>query len=243
MNPKLKEGDRVIMMKMEGPVGNIIMGRTVGKVLKPGNDVFGETLYWTEFYLENGDTDTMNICSDSDIWLLEEDVKNKRTRRSESVVFTKKQLIESGNYKSQIETAKNNKQIIKNYQVGKLRKYLSAIRETGIVNMREAGFFLICGKERLEHFVKYLNVNDKQSLEYAIEHAEEVRNIMILGAMRMIEDSEKEVTPKSVQSRMNQDIGKIMELYSIFTVIQVSDKDKKEDENDYDDNEDEEYDS
>jgi hypothetical protein len=243
MNPKLKEGDRVIMMKMAGSVGNIIMGRTVGKVLKPGNDVFGETLYWTEFYLENGDTDTMNICSDSDIWLLEEDVKNKRTRRSESVVFTKKQLIESGNYKTQIETAKNNKQIIKNYQVGKLRKYLSAIRETGIVNMQESGFFLICGKERLEHFTKYSNVNSKKALEYALEHAEEVRNIMILGAMRMIEDEGKEVTPNSVESRMNRDVNKIKNLYMSFPIIQLFDKDDEEDENDYDDNEDEEYDS
>lgn len=239
MNPELNKGDRVVLIKMSDPYTPVPPG-TGGEVLS-SSVVFGDVMYYVNW--DNGQR--LNLISDEDIWMLEEDFKNKRKRRSESVVFTKKQLIESGNYKTQIETAKNNKQIIKNYQVGKLRKYLSAIRETGIVNMHEAGFFLICGKERLEHFVKYLNVNDKQSLEYAIEHAEEVRNIMILGAMRMIEDSEKEVTPKSVQSRMNQDVGKIMELYSIFTVIQVSDKDKKEDENDYDDNEDEdeEYDS
>lgn len=242
MNPELNKGDRVVLIKMSDPYTPVPPG-TGGEVLS-SSVVFGDVMYYVNW--DNGQR--LNLISDEDIWMLEEDFKNKRKRRSESVVFTKKQLIESGNYKTQIETAKNNKQIIKNYQVGKLRKYLSAIRETGIVNMLESGFFLICGKERLEHFTKYSNVNSKKALEYALEHAEEVRNIMILGAMRMIEDEGKEVTPKSVESRMNRDVNKIKNLYMSFPIIRLFDKnDEEEDdeeENDYyDDNEDEEYDS
>jgi len=232
MNPDLKKDDRVILIKMSDPYSPV--PPMTGGVVMSSSKVFGDILYYVNW--DNGQK--LNLISDEDIWMLEDDFKNKRKRRSESVVFTKKQLIESGGYKTQIETAKNNKQIIKNYQVGKLRKFLSAIRATGIVNMGQAGYFLTCGKELLEHFIKYKNIGNKNAVKYALDNAEEVRTLMIGGAIKMVEDDGKEITTDSVQRRMNRDTQKIMMLYMSFPITNDFDN---SDEN-YDDEEEEEED-
>ena len=140
-----------------------------------------------------------------------------------------------------------NRQILKNYNWKILKKFLTAIKSTGIVNMFESGNFLSCGKERLEHFIKYKDITNKNALKYAIEHAEEVRTVMISGAMKMLDDEDKEVTPQSVERRMRRDTTTIMEIYMMFPMSREFDKtdNDDEDEEDYNENgyedEDEDY--
>ena len=228
MNPELKKGDRVVLIRMSDPYTPVPPG-TGGEVIS-SSVVFGDELYYVNW--DNGQK--LNLISGEDIWMLEDDFKNKRKRRSESVVFTKKQLIESGGPKQQIDAAFSNREIIKNYKVSKLKEFLSAIRATGIINMLQAGPFLTSGSKFLKHFVEYLNVSNKKALKYAIDNADEVRTIMIAGAMKMVENSGDEVTPQTVQRRMNRDISKIMEIYMSF---QISDSfDKSEDDYEEDDN-------
>ena len=227
MNPELKKGDRVVLIRMSDPYTPVPPG-TGGEVIS-SSVVFGDELYYVNW--DNGQK--LNLISGEDIWMLEDDFKNKRKRRSESVVFTKKQLIESG----QIDAAFRNREIIKNYKVSKLKEFLSAIRATGIINMHQAGSFLTSGSKFLKHFVEYLNVSNKKALKYAIDNADEVRTIMIAGAMKMVENSGDEVTPQTVQRRMNRDISKIMEIYMSFPITNSFDKgeDDYEEDDEYED--------
>jgi hypothetical protein len=112
--------------------------------------------------------------------------------------------------------------------------------------MFEAGYFLTCGKERLEHFITYKNISNKKALKYALEHADEVRNVMISGAMSMLDDEGKEITPQSVERRMRRDTSTLMEIYMTFPISKefdktVDDEDEDYNEDGYEDEEEEDY--
>ena len=227
MNPELQKGDRVVVLKMSDPYSAVPPG-TAGTVLSSSN-VFGDDLYYVDW--DNGSR--LNLISGEDIWLYEDDFNNRRKRRTESVK-PKKKLTESQKALSDFVLQKQNRQILKNYNWRILRLFLTAIRATGIVNMLESGYFLSCGKERLEHFIKYKNISNKNALKYAIEHADEVRTVMISGAMTMLEDDDKEITPQSVDRRMRRDTTTIMEIYMMFPITREFDKTAyDDDEEDY----------
>jgi hypothetical protein len=240
MNPELQKGDRVVVLKMSDPYSAVPPG-TAGTVLSSSN-VFGDDLYYVDW--DNGSR--LNLISGEDIWLYEEDFNNRRKRRTESVK-PKKKLTES--QKSMSDFVLKNRQILKNYDWKKIKLFLTAIRATSIVNMLESGYFLSCGKERLEHFITYKNISNKKALKYALEHADEVRNVMISGAMSMLEDEDKEITPQSVERRMRRDTSTLMQIYMSFPMSKefdstLDDEDEDEDyyEDGYEDEEDEDDD-
>ena len=217
MNSELKIGDRIVLIKMTDPYSPV-PPMTGGEVMSSSR-VFGDDLYYVKW--DNGQR--LNLISGEDIWMLEDDFKRKRK--------PKKNITESN--PNMVNTAIKHKQLIKNYRFNIILKFLAAIRATGIVNMLQSSFFLTCGSERLEHFVKYLKVRNKKALKYAIENADEIRTLMIGGAMKMVEEKGKEITPNSVQRQMDLDANKIMELYMTFPIT---------DEFDFNDESDDEYD-
>jgi hypothetical protein len=231
MNPELKKDDRVILIKMSDPYSPV--PPMTGGVVISSSKVFGDILYYVNW--DNGQK--LNLISGEDIWMLEDDFKRKRK--------PKKDITES----HMVDTVMKNKQLIKNYRFKTILKYLAAIRATGIVNMLQASFFLTCGRERLEDFVKYLKVSNKKSLKYAIENADEIRTLMIGGAMKMVEEKGKEVTLQSVQRQMEFDANRLMELYMTLPRTDEFDfDDELDDEEDYydedyeeDDEEDDDY--
>lgn len=225
MNPELQKGDRVVVLKMSDPYSAVPPG-TAGTVLSSSN-VFGDDLYYVDW--DNGSR--LNLISGEDIWLYEDDFNNRRKRRTESVK-PKKKLTES--QKSMSDFVLQNRQILKNYNWKILKKFLTAIRATGVVNMLESGYFLSCGKERLEHFIAYKNISNKNALKYAIEHAEEVRTVMISGAIKMLEDDDKEITSQSVERRMNRDTSTLMQIYMMFPMSKEFDKTANDDDEDED---------
>ena len=218
MNPELKKGDRVILIKMSDPYSPV--PPMTGGVVMSSSRVFGDELYYVNW--DNGQR--LNLISGEDIWMLEEDFQRKRT--------PKKKLTES--QKSLPDFVLQNRQILKNYHWKIVKLFLTAIRATGVVNMFESGYFLSCGKERLEHFIKYKNISNKNALKYAIEHAEEVRTVMISGAIKMLEDGNKEITPQSVERRMNRDTSTLMQIYMMFPMSKEFDKTTNDDDEDED---------
>ncbi len=228
MNPELKKDDRVILIKMSDPYSPV--PPMTGGVVMSSSKVFGDILYYVNW--DNGQK--LNLISGEDIWMLEEDFNRKRNKKNESIVLTKKQIVKEGG-EQQIDTAFKNRQIIKNYSFKKLLKFLASIRATGIINMFQAGYFLTCGKELLEHFIKYKDIRNKNAVKYALDNAEEIRTLMIGGAIKMVENDGQEVTPESVQRRMKRDTQKIMELYMSFPITNEFDNSDE----DYDDEEEE----
>ena len=226
MNPELKKGDRVVLIKMSDPYSPV--PPMTGGLVMSASEVFGDTLYYIKW--DNGQR--LNLISGEDIWLLEDDFNRKRKK-------TKIDVTES---RQMINAYSKNKPIVKNYKFTKIFKFLAAIRATGIVNMLQSSYFLTCGEERLEHFVKYVNVNNKKALRYAIENAEEVRTLMIGGAIKMLEDKNKEITPSSVERQIRIDSNKLIELFASFPITNEFQFDDDYDEDGYEDDEEEDED-
>lgn len=249
--PDLKKGDRIVLIRMSDPISPV-PPKSRGTVLKDGTSFLDEQIYsirWDKAgslnILSNIDTlkdldrkiersndeseiedykqTIKNIESDHDVWMFEDDFDNLKN---------KVKSINEGS-KNIVNILKKNKDKFKNYDVSKLIKYLTAVRDASFINMLQSSFFLICGKERAEHETRYSNKSNKKAYQYVLDNADEVRDIMIRGAMKTLEDSDKEISPESVERLMRRDAQQFLLLYMTLPI-------KNQDYPEYDDIEDEE---
>ena len=249
--PDLKKGDRIVLIRMSDPISPV-PPKSRGTVLKDGTSFLDEQIYsirWDKAGSLNilSNIDTLkdldrkiersnddseiekykqiikNIESDHDVWMFEEDFDNLKN---------KVKSITEGS-KNVVNILKKSKDKFKNYEVSKLIKYLTAVRDASFINMLQSSFFLICGKERAEHETRYSNKSNKKAYQYVLDNADEVRDIMIRGAMKTLEDSDKEISPESVERLMRRDAQQFLLLYMTLPI-------KNQDYPEYDDIEDEE---
>jgi hypothetical protein len=249
--PDLKKGDRIVLIRMSDPISPV-PPKSRGTVLKDGTSFLDETIYsvrWDksgslnilsnidtlkdldrkiersndESEIENYKQTIKNIESDHDVWMFEEDFDNLKN---------KVKSITEGS-KAVVNILKKSKDKFKNYEVSKLIKYLTAVRDASFINMLQASYFLICGKERTEHETKYSNKSNKKAYQYVLDNAGEVRDIMIRGAMKTLEETNKEISPESVERLMRRDAQQILSLYMTLPI-------KSQDYPEYDDIEDDE---
>lgn len=249
--PDLKKGDRIVLIRMSDPISPI-SPKSRGTVLKDGINFVDETIYsirWDksgslnilsnidglkkldrkiersndESDIENYKNEIKKIESDHDVWMFEEDFDNLKN---------KVKSITEGS-KHVVDILKKSKDKFKNYEVSKLIKYLTAVRDASFINMLQASYFLICGKERTEHETKYSNKSNKKAYQYVLDNAGEVRDIMIRGAMKTLEETNKEITPDSVERLMRRDAQQFLLLYMTLPI-------KQQDYPEYDDIEDDE---
>jgi len=188
------------------------------------NDVINELI-------SNFKTEIKKIESDHDVWMFEEDFDNLKNKV--------KSITESS--KNVVDILKKSKDKFKNYEVSKLIKYLTAVRDASFINMREASFFLICGKERTEDETKYTNKTNKKAYQYVLDNAGEVRDIMIRGAMKSLEETNKEITPESVERLMRRDAQQFLLLYMTLPIKQQDYLEYDYIKDDEDDKDDEDY--
>lgn len=249
--PDLKKGDRIVLIRMSDPISPV-PPKSRGTVLKDGTSFLDEQIYsirWDKAGSLNilSNIDTLkdldrkiersnddseiekykqiikNIESDHDVWMFEEDFDNLKN---------KVKSITEGS-KNVVNILKKSKDKFKNYEVSKLIKYLTAVRDASFINMLQSSFFLICGKERAEHETRYSNKSNKKAYQYVLDNADEVRDIMIRGAMKTLEDSDKEISPESVERLMRRDAQQFLLLYMTLPI-------KNQDYPEYDDIEGEE---
>jgi len=260
--PDLKKGDRIVLIRMSDPISPV-PPKSRGTVLKDGTSFLDEQIYsirWDKSGSLNilSNIDTLkdldrkiersndeseiekykqiikNIESDHDVWMFEEDFDNLKN---------KVKSINEGS-KNVVNILKKSKDKFKNYEVSKLIKYLTAVRDASFINMLQSSFFLICGKERTEHETRYSNKSNKKAYQYVLDNADEVRDIMIRGAMKTLEDSNKEITPNSVESLMRRDAQQFLLLYMTLPIKpqDYPEYDDYEDDDDYEDGYDDEDD-
>jgi hypothetical protein len=251
--PDLKKGDRIVLIRMSDPISPV-PPKSRGTVLKDGVNFVDETIYsirWDKSGslgivsnidtlkdldrkiersndksdIENYKNEIKKIESDHDVWMFEEDFDNLKN---------KVKSITEGSSKSVVDILKKSKDKFKNYEVSKLVKYLTAVRDASFINMLQASYFLICGEERAEHETRYSNKSNKKAYQYVLDNAGEVRDIMIRGAMKSLEETNKEITPESVERLMRRDAQQFLLLYMTLPI-------KQQDYPEYDDIEDDDY--
>ena len=184
LNPELNVGDRVVIMDMSGESGiKPGMGGDVRRITK----VFGVTQYEIKW----DDGSSLQILSDVDKWMKEEDwerLKNRRKKVDESI---------------DPDFARKNKNLVKDFEMAKMHKFYEALRKSSVVNMITGGAtsYFWMGKDRIahQHFYDEMSDDRAESFEKVLDSADEIKNILISGALKTLERDEKEVTLDSVK--------------------------------------------
>jgi len=199
-NPKLKKGDRVILINMPGE--NLDIGDK-GKVIEIGkqpsfNSEF-DYLYKMEWYDDDGKMiSDWPLLPQSDTWMLDPEFSQKNLQEAR---FT-----DLDDLISHVEWAR----LFKKSNLKYIVEYLELIRQLGVVNMFQSGQFLGQTKEYLtKYFELYrmqrdLDENHEELIEKILEMSEMVRNIMISAAITDLEQKNKEITPQSATNRVNK---------------------------------------
>jgi hypothetical protein len=182
LNPELNVGDRVVIMDMSGESGiKPGMGGDVRRITK----VFGVTQYEIKW----DDGSSLQILSDVDKWMKEEDwerLKNRRKKVDESI---------------DPDFARKNKNLVQDFEMAKMHKFYEALRKSSVVNMWASPSYFWTGKDRIAHEHYYTDMGDEQAeaFEQVLDSADEIKDILIRGALKTLEREGKEVTLDAVK--------------------------------------------
>jgi len=199
-NPKLKEGDRIVLIYMPGE--DVDTG-TKGKVKKIGQQPsFGsefDYMYDVEWYDDDEKViSTLSLLPQTDTWML--DREYSQNDLNEGRVIDLDELIKRHEWS----------RLFKKSDLKYIMEYLEIIRRLGVVNMFQSGQFLSQTKEYLtKYFDLYrmqqdLDNKDEEFIEKILEMSENVRNIMISAAVTDLEQKNKEITGSSATHRVNR---------------------------------------
>jgi hypothetical protein len=199
-NPKLKEGDRIVLIYMPGE--DVDTG-TKGKVKRIGQQPsFGsefDYMYDVEWYDDDEKViSTLSLLPQSDTWML--DREYSQNDLNEGRIIDLDELIKRHEWS----------RLFKKSDLKYVMEYLNAIKQLGVVNMFESGQFL--GKTE-DYLTTYFNLyrkqqdlddKDEELIKKILEMSEMVRNIMISAAVTDLEQKNKEITGSSATHRVNR---------------------------------------
>lgn len=181
LNPKLKPGDRIRLLYMEG---ESLTPNTWGTV-KSAYTVFGSTDYSVVW--DDGDKDNvgeilsqLNLMSDTDAW----DFGGKPKNIKESADNDMSTFIRNSNILKYFKINGKN-------TMSEVISYLKLIQKSGIVNMLGSSPLLYSGSQWIErHYGDIANKND-DAFEEVVERADEIRNLMITVTLELVTDKYK----------------------------------------------------
>jgi len=202
-NPKLKEGDRIVLIYMPGE--DVDTG-TKGKVKRIGQQPsFGsefDYMYDVEWYDDDEKViSTLSLLPQTDTWMLDREYsQNDQNDLNEGRIIDLDELIKRHEWS----------RLFKKSDLKSIMEYLNAIKQLGVVNMFESGQFL--GKTE-DYLTTYFNLyrkqqdlddKDEELIKKILEMSEMVRNIMISAAVTDLEQKNKEITGSSATHRVNR---------------------------------------
>ena len=208
-NPKLKKGDRIVLIYMPGE--DIDTG-TKGKVIKigqqPSSNSEFDYLYEMEWYDDEGEViDSLSLLPQSDTWMLDPEFSQKNLQEARFTDLD--DLIKHHEWST----------LFKKADLQYVLDFLMAIRDLGVVNMLQSGQFLGETKEYLTAYFdlyqmgRNIDKDDKELIKKIIDMGEKVRNIMILASMTDLERQKIKLTSELVTKRLNRLTKEILQWY------------------------------
>lgn len=183
----LSVGSKIKLIKMSEPViGKSPKAGDVGEVKLIKDDPMIEDAKVVDVAWENGSE--LSLLSDEDEW---EVVSNNNTQIEEQI----------GDEDTRFETLYNMKDFLKYADKTLIKQYLDLVRESGIVNMFQAGFFLIYGSKYLDTYMKLKEMESNYSgknKEGILEMADKVRDNLIRTGMQILDSKNKEISTDSI---------------------------------------------
>jgi len=204
INPDLEVGDRVVCINMHGEASSVSYkdrGTVTGIGEGPGFIQY--RVDWDNgsglaLLKEKGDEEQQ-----LDKWMLEDDfesVMSKRKKVNESNTELTKKIV-------------SNADVFKNFDTKFLFGYLEKVRESGVTNMYGASPYLYIGSERVAHEHKYDENKDETAFDELVEMADEARQKMIQGAVKMVEKQGKEVEVGNVSRIISKYASKVLDMW------------------------------
>jgi len=192
LNPELSKGDRIICISMDDEYDAIPTG--IPGTVTSVSVVFGDKQYNVDW--DNGSK--LALIDGVDKWMKEEDRLNRRRKTEESVFVTTKKNFLSENFYQQ------NLELFRNFNVRLLHRYFEELRKSSVTNMLGASPYLYMGRERIKHEHHYDEMDGEQedAFQVVLDMSDDIRDEMIRGAMKTLENTGKEVTPQSVERLM-----------------------------------------
>jgi hypothetical protein len=190
INPDLSVGDRIMCIEMYQE-RSVVYG-DLGTVKRiDDNGLF------TQIYVDwdNG----------SKLPLLDEnDPKNQK----DYWIFSNKKINENRNINDIVEYT----DILRNFKMSELSKFLKLLQRSNITNMFGASPYLYLGEDilRKEHYNE-----DSDEFEELASMADDVKNIMIQGAINVLNEQNKEVNTESVGRIIKRYAPKILNFWMV----------------------------
>jgi hypothetical protein len=191
INPKLKPGDRVVLLHMGGETA--VLPGTWGTV-KKSYELFGTDQYDVQW--DNGST--LSLIGDEDMWDNKEKKKKTIKEDDRNNFFMK------------------NIDVFKYFNMKFLKKYLLMIRESSITNMLAAAPYLYMGRERIEHEFKYKEIHNEEAFEEVLDHADQAQAEMINGVINYLEEKGIDEDISNINRYLQRFASKIVQTYTFL---------------------------
>jgi hypothetical protein len=191
INPKLKPGDRVILLHMGGETS--VLPGTWGTV-KKSYELFGTDQYDVQW--DNGSS--LSLIGDEDMWDTKERKKKTIKEDDRNNFFMK------------------NIDVFKYFNMKFLKKYLLMIRESSITNMLAAAPYLYMGRERIEHEFKYKEIHNEEAFEEVLDHADQAQAEMINGVINYLEEKGIDEDMGNINRYLHRFASKIVQTYTFL---------------------------
>ena len=191
INPKLKPGDRVILLHM-GNETSVLPG-TWGTV-KKSYELFGTDQYDVQW--DNGSS--LSLIGDEDMWDTKERKKKTIKEDDRNNFFMK------------------NIDVFKYFNMKFLKKYLLMIRESSITNMLAAAPYLYMGRERIEHEFKYKEIHNEDAFKEVLDHADQAQAEMINGVINYLEEKGIDEDMGNINRYLHRFASKIVQTYTFL---------------------------
>ena len=206
INPKLEEGDRIVLIMMPGET-DISYGDkgTVSKV----NNVHSFIQYFVDW--DNGSRLALieELSDESktvDKWMKEDSFDNL-------MKLKQKKNLEESQQRKEMERLMSNVEVFRTFDRKFLFSFLEKLRETGIINMIGASPYLYMGSDRIYSENKYNENKDDDAFDELVEMADEAKDKMIQGAVKVLENEGKEITVENVSRVVKRYSSKVLDMW------------------------------
>ena len=195
LNPKVSVGDKVMSLHMDGETE--IPPMTTGIVRDVVRDPFEVDGEIISVNWDNGST--LALVSITDSW----------------VKVPNEQKIEEQTGSPEFNYFSENPEIFENFDWRFLRKFLTKLKDSGVINMFQAQPFLYSGREWIDRYYGE-DQEDNEDFQEVLEMADEAKNKMIQGVLKYMESKGIEIELDKVNNLIAKSSSKILRLYYSF---------------------------
>jgi len=196
LNPTVKSGDRIMCLEMDKET-SVPMG-TKGTVLNVVKDPFGGDDDLIAVDWDNGSKLSLVVTSDRWVRDFNSQIKESKTRDRIYDYFS------------------TNSDVFDNFDWRFFRDFLYNLRDSGVVNMFQAGPFLYSGKEWIDRYHGE-NQEDNEAFQKVLELADESKDKLIQGLLKYMASKNLDMDDmNNVNGLARRFATKIVQLYMTF---------------------------